>query len=101
VDQERRRILQGLHRTKEEKVFRAYDLTSSKANSWKQESTIDDKILATAGKDGRKKALERSKQYEKDIQELEKKKVGLENMLAVHQNKVFLSNEPLFQVSEN
>lgn len=49
---------------------------------------VDDKIIGMVNKDGRKKAVERLKQYERDLQDLERKKSGLDIMRLAFKEKV-------------
>jgi hypothetical protein len=74
TDRERKKVLQGLSKFSVEK-----------------ESLQDDRILLMTSKEGRKRAVERVKQLEKDKLELEKRKTSLDIVLEYHREKVILS----------
>ena len=49
---------------------------------------MDDRLAGMLPKEGRKKATERLKQYEREIAELDKKKSALDHMVNVSREKV-------------
>ncbi len=49
---------------------------------------LDERILSLVPKEGRKKAAERLKQLERDITEMEKKKIALDYMSQVSRDRV-------------